>query len=291
MNEQQTKSKVSAFQANFIPVASVTLVLWLLGMVVALGFLGNNLTREVMEKIGFTVTIRDEATPEQIQELRAKWQHAPYFKSEEYTSKEAALAEYKRMTGEDLIEMTGVNPLSAEYEVCVKSPWASTKSLNKITSELAKMPAVEEISVQKDLVNKVNENLRFVEIVLVTVAAVLILISFALINNTIRLSVYSKRFIIYTMRLVGAKPSFIRKPFILRHLLNGIIASVIAIAILSAMIAYVLQYEEFKELLTAQDIAIVYVSVLLMGIIICSLAAMMASNKYINLDYDKLFKQ
>ena len=209
-----------------------------------------------------------------------------------YVSKEDALAEWEKETGENLIATLGVNPLSAEFEVNVKSEYASVDSLNAICAAIAQGPAVDEINIQRDLIEKVNENMRHAAIVLGAVALILLIISVALINNTVRLSVYSKRFLIHTMKLVGATSGFIRRPFIRANIINGIIAGILANLLLAVALYYTLQLsDELAWVVSPEEVGCVMGAVVLCGILLCWIATLFAANKYLRLDYDALFKR
>ncbi|MEG1538961.1 MAG: permease-like cell division protein FtsX, partial [Muribaculaceae bacterium] len=235
---------------------------------------------------------KDTATEPQINTLKQMWNHAPYISSVKYISKEDGLRSWEAETGENLVEMLGVNPLNAEFEVRVKSKYASVDSLNKIVKQLNNNPAIESIAMQRELIDSINNNIANIALVLAIIAGVLMIISFALINNTVRLTVYSKRFIIHTMKLVGAKAGFIRKPFIISNIINGIIAGIIAIVILCICIYYTLQIDNsVAELVSQEMLWCVCGGIIILGMLLCGIAAFLAANKFIRLSYDDLFKR
>lgn len=292
MSNKIQKSKISFFNANFTSIISVALVLLLLGLVAFLGFGANRLTQHIRENIGFDVIVKETANEQQINKLKQLWNRAPYVSSVKYMSKEDGLKIWEEETGENLIEIFGVNPLSAEFEVRLKADYASMDSINKIVKVLKRNDAIESIHVPEDVVNSIDNNIRKVVIILSVIACLLMIISLALINNTVRLTVYSKRFIIHTMKLVGAKPAFIRRPFIVSNIINGIIAALISIGILSACIYYVYQFDmEMYKILSMEIVLIVFGMILVLGILLCGIAAIFAANKYIRLNYDALFKR
>lgn len=290
MGKEIRKSRITFFNANITSIISVSLVLLLLGIVGMLGIAGRTLTDNIKENIGFDVVVADSATTEQVNSLKALWTSAPYVMSTKYISKDDAARAWKEDTGEDVMEVLGVNPLSAEFEVHVRPQYASVDSLNKIERQLKVNPAVESVQMHKDIVEQVSRNLQNAALVLGVVALMLLLISFVLINNTVRLTVYSRRFIIHTMKLVGAKPGFIRKPFVVTNIINGIIAALIAMVILSGAIYYMLQVDsDYAVLLDFAQIWMVYAGMMAFGVVICALAATLAANRFIRLDYDDLF--
>ena len=287
---EEKKSKISYFSANITPIISVSLVLLLLGIVAMLGIAANSLTDYVKENIGFDVVMKNDASQQEIDALKQMWTKAPYVASVKYISKEDALQSWEKETGENLMEVIGVNPLSSEFEVRVKPQYVSVDSLNRIEYALSQNKSIDSVKMHKDVVEQINSNVKSVVLVLGAVLMVLVLISFVLINNTIRLAVYSHRFIIHTMKLVGATASFIRRPFVLTNVLNGFIASLIAITLLSGLMYYVAEVNsDYANLLDFTQITVVYCGIMVVGMAMCALAALLATNRFISLSYDDLF--
>ena len=292
MSSEEKKSEISFFNANFTSIISVALVLVLFGMVAFFVIVGNNLSNQVRESIGFTVIVKEDASEAQINQLKQMWNRAEYVSSVKYMSREDALGDWERETGENLIELLGVNPLNAEFDIKVKSDYASTVSLTKIANEVKTNPAVESVEIEREIIDAVNHNINNISIVLTLVAAVLMVISFALINNTIHLSVYSKRFLIHTMKLVGAKWSFIRRPFVVSNMLNGLISGILAVLLLGVAVYYTSTVVELtEELLPTAQMMLVFAGIIAAGVLMCGLAALISTNKYLRLDYDALFKR
>lgn len=290
MSKPNKKSRISFFHSDTTTVMSVALVLLLLGIVAFLGLAAKQVTSNLKENIGFDVVVKENATEAEVNQLKQMWNNAAYMSSVKYVSREDALKEWERETGEDLMEVLGVNPLSAEFEVKVKAAYANVDSLNKIEYQLKQVPGIESVQMHKDVVDTINHNIKNVALILIAVAVVLLIISVALINNTVRLTVYSRRFLIHTMKLVGAKPSFIRRPIVVSNAVNGIIASIIAMVLLSGVLYYLIEFEAgWGSLISLVDVAVVYGMLLAVGAVICALAAMFAANRFIALDYDELF--
>ena len=289
---KEKKSKISYFQSNFTSTVSVALVLLLVGIVAFLGILAKSFSDELKENVGFNVILRSDATMGQIGGMDKLWEQAPYVSRVKYISKEDALASWQKDTGENLLDLFGVNPLSAEYEVYVKPEYASLDSLAKIEKSLSSVGCIEEVAMHKGEVDEANRNISNIAIVLLGVAVLLMLISFALINNTVWLTVYSRRFIIHTMKLVGAKPGFIRRPFVVSNMLNGLIASVVAMALLVA-VYFSLARIDYSLTGGFEPVAVaaVFAGLAVIGVLICGIAAFFASNKYIRANYDDLFKK
>ena len=290
---KQNKSKISYFQSNITATVSVALVLVLIGVTAFLGLTARTMSRELKENMGFSIVLKTDATDTDIAALSAMLKQSPYAAKVVYISKEEALSQWKKDTGEDLVETFGVNPLSAEFQVNVKAAYANTGKLKGLQRQLQQQTAVDDVALYETEVDAANKNIGNISIALLIVAALLVLISFVLINNTVRLTVYSRRFLIHTMKLVGAKPGFIRRPFVVQNMINGLIAAVLA------CLVFVGVYFASQNLtgrlmgtwLDELEVAMVFVGLAVIGVLICGLAAFFAANKYIRLDYDDLFKR
>lgn len=287
---EEKKSKISYFSANVTPIISVSLVLLLLGIVAMLGIAANSLTDYVKENIGFDVVMKNDASQQEIDALKQMWTKAPYVASVKYISKEDALQSWEKETGENLMEVIGVNPLSSEFEVRVKPQYVSVDSLNRIEYALSQNKSIDSVKMHKDVVEKINSNVNSVVLVLGAVLVLLVIISFVLINNTVRLAVYSRRFIIYTMKLVGATPGFIRRPFVLTNVVNGLIASLVAMAMLCGLMYYVVEVNyDYANLIEVKHIVVVCAGLMVVGVLMCALTALLAANRFISLNYDELY--
>lgn len=289
---KEKKSKISYFQSNFTSTISVALVLLLLGIIAFLGILANTFSKELKENIGFSVVLQSETTPEQVAAMDKMWKTSPYVSDVKFISKEAALQNWQAETGENLVELFGVNPLNAEYEVYVKAEYANLDSLQVIERQLKAITFVDEIAMHKSEVDAANRNISNVALVLFVIAVLLMLISFVLINNTVRLTVYSRRFLIHTMKLVGAKPGFIRRPFVISNMLNGLIAAFVSMLFLLGVYLFLQNIDEALVVsFSALEIVAVFAGLIVLGVLICGLAAFLAADKYIRLSYDDLFKR
>lgn len=289
---KEKKSKISYFQSNFTSTISVALVLLLLGIIAFLGILANTFSKELKENIGFSVVLQSETTPEQVAAMDKMWKASPYVSDVKFISKEAALQNWQAETGENLVELFGVNPLNAEYEVYVKAEYANLDSLQVIERQLKTITFVDEIAMHKSEVDAANRNISNVALVLFVIAVLLMLISFVLINNTVRLTVYSRRFLIHTMKLVGAKPGFIRRPFVVSNMLNGLIAAFVSMLFLLGVYLFLQNIDEALVVsFSALEIVAVFAGLIVLGVLICGLAAFLAADKYIRLSYDDLFKR
>lgn len=291
MSESKSGRHITFFNARLTSTISISLVLFILGIIVLMGILATRLSMYVKENMGFSIVLKENVKESQVKKLQKKLDIAPYVRATQYISKEDALKELEVELGENPKDLLGFNPLQASIEVKLRSDYAHPDSLVWIEKGLRKgTVAIDDIVYQKDLIQLVNDNIRRISFMLLGLAVVLMLISFALISNTIRLGAYSKRFIIHTMKLVGATPAFIRKPFIISNIINGIIGAFIAMALLSGCVYYLLT--EFDNLYTLIDISSlfwVFVIVLLLGVVLTAISAWFAVNRYIRMDRDNLY--
>lgn len=291
MSESKSGRHITFFNARLTSTISISLVLFILGIIVLMGILATRLSMYVKENMGFSIVLKEDVKESQVKKLQKKLDIAPYVRATQYISKEDALKELEVELGENPKDLLGFNPLQASIEVKLRSDYAHPDSLTWIEKGLRKgTVAIDDIVYQKDLIQLVNDNIRRISFMLLGLAVVLMLISFALISNTIRLGAYSKRFIIHTMKLVGATPAFIRKPFIISNIINGIIGAFIAMALLSGCVYYLLT--EFDNLYTLIDISSlfgVFVIVLLLGVVLTAISAWFAVNRYIRMDRDNLY--
>lgn len=287
------KKNISYFNTNVTSIISVSMVLLLLGIVALIGVAANEATRQIRENVGIDVSMSEIATDSQVDALKRELTHAAYAASVKYVSKDEALMLWKEDAGEDLMEVIGFNPLTAEFEVHVKSEYASVDSLNHISAMLKRNPAIDEVKVHTDQVEAMNRSVRQTATILLVVAVAMMIISLALINNTVRMTVYSRRFLIHTMKLVGATPGFIRKPIVVSNMLNGVVAACIATALLGGIVYYLsldgLVGAAVTMLVPVGEMLMIGVALAVVGAVLCAVAAYFAANKYIKLDYDRLF--
>ena len=284
-------NSVSYFDMQFITSSiSTTLVLLLLGLVVFFVLGAHNLSVYVKENISFSVLISDDMKESDILKLQKKLNKEAFVKETEYISKKQALREQTEAMGTDPQEFLGYNPFTASIEIKLHSDYANSDSIAKIEKLIKRNTNIQEILYQKDLIDAVNDNIRNISLMLLGLAVILTLISFALINNTIRLTIYSKRFLIHTMKLVGASWSFIRRPFLRRNFWIGVLAAVIADAILWGTAYWLVSYEpELIRVITPDVMVMVSVSVLVFGVIITWLYALLSINKYLKMKASSLY--
>ncbi len=289
--KNKQRNRLAGWSDYVTSTISVTLVLFILGLVGAINITFHGISRQVKEKMGFTVVLADSISSEGIESLRALANQAPYISEYNYLSSEEVLAEETQGEGNDLVELLGVNPYAPMLEVRVKEEYANADSITAITTQWNAMPEVDEATANTEMIDNLDRNARLLNLILIIIAAALLLISFVLINNTVRLTVYSRRFLIHTMKLVGATGAFIRKPFLQINLLQGVIAGVLASGILVGFTAWAASLKEV--LLTAflpwDAVGLLCLGMIVAGMIICTLAALLATNRYLRKDYDAMF--
>ncbi len=271
-------------------IISISLVLFMLGLLGLIVLHAQKLSDYVKENIGFSVIIKEEIKETGIIEFQKKLDLEPFVKSTEYITRERAAEELTKDLGEDFIGFLGYNPLLASIDIRLNAVYANNDSLKVLEKSLLTSPLVKEVFYHKSLVDLVNQNIRKISIVIIAFTLVLLLISVALINNTIRLSVYSKRFIIKSMLLVGATQRFVRKPFVLKSLLHGFLSAVIAIILLALVLYF--SRQALPELVDLQDIDMflsLFGIVTVLGLFITGISTLFAVRKFLRISNDRLY--
>lgn len=281
----------SLFNMNFTTTISVSLVLFLIGLECVVLMSARELVRHVRESVALTIVLDEEVTTDEIQRMQTLMEAAPYCLEVQFISREQALQEHIDNLGEDPQKFLGYNPLTDAFEIHLYEQYTISDSILTIEQQLRSLPYVDNVLYQQDVVKTLDHNLNEISVVLLLVALALLIIALVLISNTIQLQVYSKRFIINTMRLVGATPWVIKWPFIRRNLLMGLEASLIACAMLA--FAYYYCMERLGVMLfpmTKMHIGFLVAVVLLCGLIITFLASLAATNRYIRMKTNKLYE-
>lgn len=270
---------------------STSLVLILLGMVVFFGLVANNLSAYVKENLAVTVLFDGTVSNQQAQTLCKKLQTRPYVSHIDFISSDQALKEQTKALGADPSEFLGVNPFTPSAEIYLHADYANSDSIKWITKRLRAMKQVEEVTYQQDLMNSVNKNLRKIGLVLVALATLLIFVSFSLIDNTVRLSVYARRFTINTMKLVGASWSFIRAPFIKMGIVEGIIAALVANCVLGGLVYALYTNEpEIVTVVTPLVLAITAASVFVFGVTITTLCVYFSVTHFLKMRANQMWR-
>ena len=270
---------------------STTMVLILLGLVVFFVLSARNLSAHMKENLTVTVMLKDSVTVNDAKLFCRSLYHRPYSRNIDYISQEEAQREQVKELGSDPTEFLGFNPFPATLEIQLKADYANRDSLKWITKEIKKDNRVSDIAYMEDLMNRVNANLSRVSIILLVLAVLLTFVSFSLISNTVRLSVYARRFVIHTMKLVGASWGFIRRPFLKQAVGVGIIAAILANGVLGAGVyGLYLTQPGVSDIVTWEVLAVTAASVLLFVIVITMLCAWLAVNKFLRMKAGELYK-
>lgn len=271
-------------------VVSITLVLLMLGLLALVVLHARLLSDYVRENIGFRVYIKENTQAEEIIVFQKLLNTKPYIKTSEYISPERAAMELSEELGEDFIGFLGYNPLPPSLDLRVKAAYGNVDSLEMIERSLMQEPIVKEVFYQKSLVHLINRNIRRISMVLLGFGGLLLLIAMALINNTIRLSVYARRFIIRTMKLVGATRGFISRPFILKGIMQGLYSAILALILIGVILYFLMK--EIPELLTFADVYLylaVFGMVIVAGVLLAWISTWFAVRRYVRMGEDELY--
>ena len=289
-NSKPKKIKKRIFNSWITSLISISLVLIMIGMLGLIIINATKLSEYVREKIGFTLVLHENVKEVEIDRLQKVLNAGNFVKSTRYINKETAAKELTEDLGEDFTGFLGYNPLFASLEVKLYAKFTHPDSLLILEKEFLEYPQIKEVYYQKNLVTVINQNVKRISVILIIISGLLTFIFVALINNTIRISVYSQRFTINTMQMVGASDSFIRKPFLQQSVFLGIYGSLIAnILLLMGIFSY---KKELTEIISTSDITTlgaVFLLVLVFGIIISTFSTYFAVNKFLKLKFDELF--
>ena len=286
----QTTARRKLRSSYFTTIISIALVLFVLGIIGLLLLNANRLSTYVKENLGFTILLKDNARNAEVKRLEKLLTTSDFIKSTEYIDKDRAAKELEDELGEDFVDFLGYNPLLSSIDVKLYAEYTSPDSIAKIEQMLLEFPQIKEVYYQKDLVHLVHKNVNRISLVLSIFAILLLTIAIALINNTIRLSVYSKRFLIRTMQLVGATKGFIRSPFLARGIIHGFMGAAIAIVLLAGLI-YVTS-KELSEVVGFQNLDLIFTLfglVIVLGILITFISTYFSVNKYLRLSTNELY--
>lgn len=285
--------KISYWAAHLTTMVSVTLVLLLVGIITFITLSSEKETRNIRERLEVSMVMNDTVSDAYASQIVNRISALPYALEPGYIGRKQALKDWQEETGEDLETLFGVNPLSPEVYFRVKAEYSSPDSLKIVQKKLQEIPGVSEVVMpDSEMVDAMNRNIQSLAIILGIVALVMVVISFVLINNTVHLTIYARRFTIHTMQLVGATDGFIRRPFILNNLIAGIISAAAACAILAVSLAAAphLGWNDVAHYISWGLYACVAGGMLVAGPLICCVAAALATSRYLKKDYDELVR-
>lgn len=289
----QKEIKISNWAAHTTTGVSVSLALLTLGLIAVIWIAANSESRRMMEKIEISVVMADNVGDDRAKAICEAIEKTAFARDVRLITRQQALDNWKEATGEDLEHVFGVNPLSPEVAFTVAAEYSSVRGIESIKRSVSAVSGVAEVGTpDSHLIETMNNNIRRLTIGFTILAAIMLVISFVLISNTVRLSIYSKRFTIHTMQLVGATDGFIRRPFILANAMVGAISGLVAGGLLSGVLAFSdnIGMEELKELIGWTWMGVVDISLIAGGALICALAALLATTRHLRQDYSELFK-
>lgn len=287
-NEKYTKRKLSSSYASTI--VSISLVLFVLGLVGLLLLHYQTLSNYAKENVGFTIFLNENIEETAKNKFQKQLLSSNFVKTAEYIHKDVAAEQFQKVIGEDFEGFLGYNPIKSNFEIRLNAAYANPDSLFWVVKKLEKNELVHEISYHKDLIKKINKNTQQISLYLLCFSGLLLIVSLSLINNSIRLSIYSKRFLIKSMQLVGATKGFIRRPFLWKGILNGIYGGIFACLLILGFVFLIQKYEPELFLFINMDlVGILFVGILVTGFIISYLSTFFALKKYLKLKIDDLY--
>ena len=278
------------FNSYFSVVLSITFVLFLLGVLGLFLINGKKIASHFKEQIAMSIYLKDNAKDIEITQLQKKIQLDSATKTINFITKEEAAKKYMKDIGEDFLEFLGYNPLLNSIDINLNSNYVNISSLEKRKKEIESIDFVDEVVYDKPLVKLLDENIKKITLILLFITSIFVFVAVILINSSIRLSIYSKRFLIKTMQLVGATKSFVRKPFIWNHVRLGIISSIISLIALSIIIVQLDKYlPDLKILQEANELTFLFIGIISLGIGITALSTFFATQKYLNLKSNSFY--
>ena len=285
------KVKISTFGSQVTSAISVALVLILLGTMAMALVTADSLADNIRKNVGIVVKLMPGAPDIEIDRVQARLAAIPGIVSIDYSAPDKILEDESKLMGENLAEILDQNPFGGEFELKVAPGYVNSDSIAAMMSVFADDPRIDEIVSQTEVVDNINSILGKVSLVLLVVALALLIISFVLISNTVSLAVYSRRFIIHTMKLVGATASFIRRPFLWAGFFTGLVAAFVAIGCVIAIRTYAATFDPMvNDILVWQQMAWICGAMLVTGPLICIFASAIATNRYLKSSYDDMFK-
>ena len=271
-------------------VISLALVLFMLGLLGLVVINAKKLSNHIKENVGFQVVLKDTTTQAELDILRQEISSSAFTKQVDYISKDEAAKKLQKDLGEDFITFLGYNPLLSSLDVKLNSEYANVDSLSGFEKQIMQKHFVKEVIYHKDMIKQVNDNAKVISFYILIFSSLLLIVAIALINNTIRLSIYAKRFLIRTMYLVGATQGFIRMPFILKGVRQGVIAGILAGFLLAGFLVLSTRY--IPDLLQLQDpnlLATLFGGIVVLGVLISGLSAALSVTRYLRLKTDDLY--
>lgn len=283
-----SKKTKSVYISTVISIALVLLMTGLLGLILVHA---KNLSNYVKENIVLNIILDGDAKEAEVLNFQKEINADKYVLKTQYISKELAARNLQQDLGEDFVEFLGYNPLLSSIDVYLKAEYANKDSIDVFTKQITENKMVKEVVYQESLIDMVNQNIRIIGLIILGFAFILLIIAVALINNTIRLAIYSQRFLIKSMQMVGATKGFIRKPFIGYGLVHGLLGALIAIIMLMLLLYF--GQEQIPELVILRnyyEFALIFLGVIILGILMSGLSTYFAVSKYLRLRMNDLYR-
>jgi cell division transport system permease protein len=272
-------------------VFGIALVLLMIGLLGLILVEANNLSRYVKENIVLNIYVDEAAHETDVLQLQKQLEQNPMVKSTQYVTKELAARNLQKDLGEDFVKFLGYNPLTPSLDLYLKAEFANNEDIERFKTTLLKNPLVKDIKYQQSLVDQMNKNLGYISLIIIVFAGIFIILSVALINNTIRIVIYSQRFLIKSMQLVGATKGFIRKPFLLYGIWHGLLGGLIAIFILVITLSFI--YKQIPDLIILRNYAefgVIFLFIIGIGVFISGFSTYLAVNKFLRLKIYDLYR-
>ena len=287
----EKNSRSGRLRASYITsIISITLVLFMLGLLGLIILHGKKLSDYVRENISVSVMLKDNIADDMMLNYMKRLQKTSYVKQADFISREQAAKELTKELGEEFVQFLGFKPLPASIDLLLRSDYANSDSIARIEKQLMSSNLVKEVVYQKSLIDQVNSNISKVTLIILSFSMILLAISIVLINNTIKLSIYSKRFLIRSMQLVGATETFIRMPFIKKSIFHGLVAAIIAILLLvGTLYLSRIRIPEIAELQDFKQFGVFFAGVLVTGVLLSALSTWISVNKFLRMKIDNLY--
>ncbi len=284
---QIRKRRKVSYLASII---SISMVLFMLGLFGIILINGNKLSNHLLENFQLTIFFREDASAIEIKKITAQIETGTYTKKVVYVSKEDAAKQFAAEIGQDFVSFLGFNPLLPSVELFVKATYANAESIQQIETEIKRNKAVQEIVYQKSIIEEIHKNINTIGAILITICGIFLIIAVTLINNTIRLNLYARRFIIKSMQMVGATHWFIIRPFAIKSILHGLYGGLLAIVLLAGLLYWIPFFiPNIQSLYDNTQFAILFLVVIIVGIIISMVSSMISTNRYLRVKIDDLY--
>lgn len=288
MREERSGKRISA--SSITTVISISLVLFLIGILGIFLISAKKISDYVQENIGFTIYFKDNVKEDDVERLSNYLNASSYVKVFYFIHKDSAAAEFQKEIGEDFIKFIGTNPLHHSFEVKLKAAYTHPDSITWINKQISDFDFVEEFRYHESFLKEINDNVRYIAFALMILSLLLMFIALVLINNTIRLAIYSKRFMVKTMQLVGATAGFIRKPFLISAVQQGFWAGIISIFLLSGFIFIAVKFvPDLRQIADLTLTSLLFAAVFMLGILISVVSTFFAVRKYLRLSSEELY--